>query len=164
MSSPDKLLALINADNPHNPPLTFDSVALSNPAVDVGDAWNTKVTVSSVPGHGYFGDVDVFYTRPGLSVLGSNVGLLSEQPFTADSIVSLLSAKRQADVTLSDLDVFTVPHLTVLGEMQSVVLVAKSDSLGWTGATEVALLFGLPPRVDLLHQLVTQIMPAAGYL
>jgi hypothetical protein len=162
MSNADKLLALINADNPYPRPLTFDTVSFSAPLAVAGDGYNTKVTVSSVPGKMFIGNVDVFYHRIELTELGYT-GLLSEAQFTPESILASLNAQCGTDLTLADVEGFTVPTLEV-GEPQTVVLTSKSDSFAWAGEKEVELLFGLPMEVNELHQLVTFTMPSDGYL
>lgn len=164
MTNPAKILALIDANNPPNRlPVSVDTVTLSAPVADYGAGWNTKLKVSSISGHGFYGDVDVFYHRVTLPELGT-IRLLSETQFTSETIVSMINAKKGTDLSASDLhlDLVTVPTLN-LGGMETVVLAAQESSLGWTGETEVSLLFGLPGNVDLLHQIVTELFPGDGY-
>ena len=161
MINQDTIIALINADNPIDIPHTSESITLSLPVVDIGESWNTKLTVSSVDGYGYFGDVDVFYHRIELAELGP-INLLSETPFTRETIVALLNSRKGTELDVSDVVDLFVPDMA-LGETGTVVLAAQADSLGWTAEAEIALLFGLPENVDLLHQLVTVTFPASGY-
>lgn len=162
MAIVDKLLDLINAKNPHKHPLTSDQVTFAAPVPNSDATWNTKVTVSSVPGKGYRGNVDVFYHRIELTELGTSIGFISEEPFTPETIVSMLNEKLGITLTLTELDAVTVPAMTV-GDIETVVLAAKSDSFGWVGEIGIDLLFGLPDN-DELHQLVTNTLPSSGYL
>jgi hypothetical protein len=163
MVTQDDILALIISDNPHPFQIIKESVTLSPPVADFSINGNTKITVNSVPGFGYYGSVDVFYHRITLPELGE-IQLLSETQFTPETIVSMINAKKRVDLTSLDLDLDSVivPSMSV-GDMKTVVLATKLDSLGWTGETDVSLLYGLPGNVNLLHEIVTEIFPSDGY-
>ena len=162
MSATDILLALINADNPNRRPIKKESVTFSAPVAVAGEGWNTKVTVRSVPGKGYEGDVDVTYHRVELTELG-HAALLSDAQFTPEMVIELINELKGTLLTLDDVEPFTVPVLDV-GEFREVKLTIKSDSFGWTGEAYVEILFGLPTLINELHQLVTFTMPSNGYL
>ncbi len=169
MSIIDQLIALINSANvSEHPslltdPLTIDQVSISNPTPDAGLTWDTKVTVSALPNSEYSGQVDVFYNRIDLSAIGTDLGFMSETPFTADTVVSILNAMGNVALLDTDMGEFTIPNMNV-GDIETVVLVANPDSLAWKGTVTVSLLFGLPPNVSILHQLMTVTLPSAGYL
>ncbi len=73
MSGFESLLNLVNADNPIQQPLTAADITLSDPIEDIGPNWNTKVTISAVPGSRYTGSVDVCYNRVPLDALNNSV-------------------------------------------------------------------------------------------
>ena len=158
MSSINKLIDLINADNPHPALLSKNNITFSIPTVEVGESWNTVVTVSAIQGSGYVGEVDVRYKRIDLTELGSSVGLISENVFTPDTVVSVLNKSRGAFLGIEDIDFITVPPMGV-GDIETIALVARSDSLGWTGRINVSLLVGLPDNISLLHELLNIKLP-----
>jgi hypothetical protein len=163
MSSQEKLLALINQDNPNPFPLTLAQVTFSDPVAVDNQLWNTKVTVSSVPGSGYYGDVDVNYKRNSFSELGDSVTVMSELPFTIETIVALLNTTRATYLTVDDIESIEVSIMDV-GDIGTVVLNAKSTSLGWLGSVTLTALYGLPMDVDILHILMNHTLPSGGYL
>lgn len=165
-NSPEKLLALINADNPYKIPVSLSNVTLGAP-VSISDPStggpNTKITVSSLPGHGFYGDVDVVYHRLWLGELGT-LQLFSEtEQFTAETILSMINAEKGTDFLPSD--VVIEPELQTLttGDMQTVVFTMNSDSVDWVGANEISLLFGLPENINELHQVISSLFPSGGY-
>ena len=165
MSSLTKLLALLNKDNPAFVPFSLDNVALSQPIPDSTTIRNTKITISAIPGNGsYTGQVSVFYDRVDVNELIANQpGLMSESPITFETIVSILNNDLAADILATELEPFTVPDMAV-GDIETVVLTASQDSLGWKGTTPVDILYGLPFEVNKLHQLVNFTLPENNYL
>lgn len=162
-SSRDKLLALINADNPWPMPLNFKCVSFSDPLPDLGQAWNTKVTVSAIPGFGFTGHVDVFYHRIGLPDTGY-IGIFTEEQLTPETLTALLALQKNIDIPVEELEDFSIPMFEAVGDMGTVVLAAKSNSYGWMGTTTAEVLFGFTQQsLDDLHTLLTVTMPSVGY-
>lgn len=165
MTGFNTLLNLVNANNLIQQPLTALDVTFSDPIVDIGSNWNTKVTVSAVPGSRYTGSVDVCYTRPHLVELNNSVinNMLSEVPFTPEIILDFLNTSRGTDFQYSDVENIPIPLLCV-GEIASINLTMKSNSLAWIGDTNISVLYGLPSNTNILHDLVNHILPSPGYL
>lgn len=165
MSDANTLLNLINATNIIQQPLTLEDVSFSAPIIDIGDGWNTKVTVDSLPGSRYIGSVDVCYNRPHLVELNNSVinNIISEVPFTPEIILELLNTSRGTDFTVDDMEIITIPVIGI-GDVASITLTMKSNSLAWIGDTNVSVLYGLPSNTDILHQLVNHILPNNDYL
>lgn len=158
MSSINKLIDLINADNPHPALLSEKNITFSVPIVDIGETWNTAVTVSAIKGSGYVGQVVVRYNRIDLSNLGSEIGIISEEAFTADTVVSILNRTRGSFISLDDVSSIAIPVMNV-GDIETIALTAKTDSLGWTGRVDISLLMGLPENTGLLHELLNIELP-----
>ena len=163
MINTSTLLGLINQANPSSPVLSLNDVTFGFPQSDIGANYNTKITVSSVPGSGYFGTVDVFYHRIDLTELGQYLKVLSEEPFTSDLIIQSIGRNRVADLDVRDFEALTIPDLQI-GDYGTITLTAEPKSLGWVGTTEVSLVLGLPENVDLLHTLMNFTLPSNGYL
>lgn len=164
MTDYDKLLNLINSDNIVIPPLNVDDISFSDPVVDIGATWNTKLTVSSLPTSEYIGSVDVFYTRPNLIELDSTKinNLISEIPFTPEMIINLINANRGTNFNVSDLELISIPIMDI-GDVASVTLIMKSNSLTWIGNIDVSVLYGLSNNTDILHNLLNHVFPTDGY-
>ena len=164
MSGFNSLLNLINSENPQQQNLTAADVSFSTPVVDVGFGWNTKVIVNSVPGSRYIGSVEVCYTRPNLLELNNSVinNIISEVPFTPEIILDLLNTSRGTDFTVTDMEVITIPVIN-MGDVASITLVMKSNSLAWVGDTNVSVLYGLPSNTNILHSLLNNLFPSNGY-
>jgi hypothetical protein len=159
----DQLVALINSANSRRAQLTAEQIVFSNPIPDVGPSWDTKVTVTAVPKSGYIGQVEVFYNRIQLSAMGSGLSLISESPFTIESIASVLSETRNAFLLDTDMQDFVISNMNV-GDIRTVILKAKHDSLGWEGSLTITLLFGLPSNIGSLHTLMNNTLPNNNYL
>lgn len=175
MSGFESLLNIVNSDNPIQQPLSASDVVFSDPVEDIGPNWNTKVTITAVPGSRYTGSVDVCYNRVPLDALNNSVinNIISDTPFTPELILSLLNASRDTNFTLSDMKCcdcdhdchcggFDIPDIG-LGDVASINLTVKSNSLQWIGDTNVSVLYGLPTNISLLHQLLNHVFPNDGY-
>lgn len=164
MSGPNTLLNLINSENPHQKDLTLADVTFSEPTIDIGENWNTKVTVDSIPGSRYIGSVEVCYMRPHLAELNNSVisTIISEVPFTPEIILNLLNTSRGTDFTVGDMEEITIPVIN-MGDIASITLVMKSNSLAWVGDTNVSVLYGLPSNTNLLHELLNHVFPSNNY-
>jgi len=162
------LLALIKQVNPLAAPLTEQDITFSNPTPNSGVSaegvsWNTKMTVSSVANTGYFGDVDVFFTRLDVDELYGALELLSELEPTSDEFLAFLNQNPSLTVAFPDLQTIAIPSLNV-GDIGSISVTADVNSLGVIGTTKIGILVGLPPNVSLLHILVNQTFPTNNYL
>lgn len=157
MTTKDKIVELINAANVLAVPLKPSDVAYRTPVQDLGQLHNTRLTVDAAPESGYKGSVDVFYSRIELAK-ASTSGLMSEIPISSESIIAHLNQHPEVQLSLQDLTALDVPELQV-GDTVTVQVVAKDDSLGWTGTAEVALLYGLPPNSDELFDFMNHHLP-----
>lgn len=177
MSGYETLLNIVNADNPIQQPLTAADVVFSDPVIDIGPNWNTKVTITAIPGSRYTGSVDVCYHRELLDALNNSVinEVISDVPFTPELILSLLNASRNTTFTLSDMVCcdcgpvcncnkggISIPDIN-LGDVASINLTIRSNSLAWIGDTNISVLYGLPTNIGLLHQLLNHVFPNNGY-
>jgi hypothetical protein len=177
MSGYESLLNLVNADNPIQQPLSLADVVFSDPIEDIGATWNTKVTISAVPGSRYTGTVDVCYNRVPLDALNNSVinNIISDVPFTPEIILNLLNSSRDTTFTLSDMrgcdckpgckcncESINIPNIE-LGDVASINLTIKSNSLEWIADTNVSVLYGLPSNIGLLHHLLNHVFPNNEY-
>jgi len=165
MSGFESLLNIVNADNPIQQPITAADVVFSDPIEDIGETWNTKVTITAIPGSRYTGSVDICYHREPLDVLNNSVinEVISDVPFTREMILNLLNSSRDTTFTLSDMACcFCVPDIE-LGDVASINLTVKSNSLEWIGDTNISVLYGLPTNIGLLHQLLNHVFPNDEY-
>lgn len=150
MSSFDRILELVNEKNIPTYTLNDTNVQLSNLVVDNPDnTHNTRVTMKSVPGGGYVGEVELFYTRANLSSLGA-LEFVQEPPFTYDQLLGLIARTKNANMGSDDFTNGTLPAMDT-GVVTAFVLSAKSGSLGWLGNTQVKLLTGIPDEAPALY-------------
>jgi hypothetical protein len=162
MTSLDRLFQALSTENPAPFPLSPESVSISIPEAVTGEGYNTKIIVSAKPDSGYYGSVPVYYSRINLAALGTNIGLVSEVPFTKESFLAALNEARQAWVTESDLETVALP-LQTTGVVLSVPLHAVNENYGWTGNNTISIVIGLPKEANLLHQLLHTTMSGLGY-
>lgn len=163
MGSKEKLLALINADNPRPlSPLTFADVTFSPAVIATGGPKNTKVKVSAIPGSGYKGSVNVYYDRLDMSVLGP-FSFTSETPFTFEEILQMVNEATGQDFVLDDIAEIDCSWMEI-GDISLTRLEATDQSLEWMGQTELNLLYGLPGNTDVLHYLLNHTLATDSYL
>lgn len=157
MLNPDKLLAALNALNSPPEPFTMANIVLSAPAPYSGpNPWNTKITVTAVPGQGYSSSLDFYYHRIDLTELGA-LAIASAQSFTMDGILVVLNGMNtapdaeNAELDVTDLQPVTLPNFSPNGDAQTITLQAVDSSIGWVGQTNVLLAYNLPdvqPLID----------------
>lgn len=166
-----KILQMLTAENPPPIPLTDQTVTVSDPVVSIGTnpgnltgrppQWNTKVTLSAIPGSGYKGSVDVYYQRTSLlEAFTSSRPLVQESPFAVQDIINKLDSRYQAMLTLDDLlpvDPSLLP--TQSGIVTWLTLQAQPLSLAWVGAVRVALVYGIPDQARVLHHTLHHVLP-----
>lgn len=161
------LLAYINQHYPSRLLLTTNNVTLSTPTVYSGNAnpaGNTDITITATTGEGYTGNITVNYNRLLLSSISTDtIQLLSEFPFTEEIILDELNTQFDLSLSASDVLLISVPSLDI-GDITTVNVQAAPDSIGWMGATNVSILYGLSSNIVELHDFVNNIMPSAGYL
>lgn len=155
MNSNEKILFLVNESNGPPKLLTSENVSFDIPAPDVGDTWDTKVILKSVPGKGYIGDAELFYTRIPLEDLGLPQTLRSVSGFTKETMLGMFNGKLGSFVGVDDLEPFEVPDIGI-DETKTVTLVAKPTSLGWRGTAEITLSYG---RTYLDAVVVNRLLP-----
>lgn len=160
----DQLLSLINAINPHSVPFSLGNISFSDPIPDATTVKNTKITVGSVNGGGYSGNITLFYDRLNFQLLDTTVWLFSDIQFTNDNVISLLNTDRNC-IFLSSADIVTlnIPNM-VTGDIAIMSLVAQQNSVNWVGNTNLSLFMGFPAIENRLYDLVNTIFPVAGYL
>lgn len=136
-TSKERLIKLIDRNNPLKPlPFSSDNISFKNPVPDLGQHWNTKVTVVGIRGHGYKNEADVYYTRVPLNEISDSLVLYSDTEFTADQILQELNFVKGTTVDYEDLLPFTVPVLSY-DELQLFSLTASPLSLAWIGKVDV---------------------------
>ncbi|EKD22663.1 MAG: hypothetical protein ACD_84C00018G0004 [uncultured bacterium] len=155
----DKLLELLNNDNPRQIKFDRTNVTFSNPIENIGEGYNTRINVDSVPGGGFLGNVDVFYHRINLADLGNDIWLFSDMPFTEDMIISMLNTSRNAFLLASDLDAMAVPIMAV-GDIRSIVFTTQPNSVNWIGSNNAMLIIGFPGIVSRLDLFLNTTLPS----
>ena len=119
---------------------------------------NTKIILTARLGSGFKGKVPVYYGRWLLGNANLPTTLISEAPFTPNVVLNVLDESTIASLTAEDATVVEIPPMSV-GEIRTVTITARDESLGWISSTNIALLFGLPPNVDELYELMNVSLP-----
>jgi len=152
MSSFDRIIRMVQAKNTPTFPLTLATVILDGLTVEDATTHNTRVTMRARgTGHGYTGQVDLFYTRVNMTTLGS-LSFSQEFQFTLRDLLKRINAKTGAELGMEDIT-NTVDPTTPDGVPTSLILSARSDSLVWVGNVEVTLLTGVPD-LDALNDMM----------
>ena len=159
LSSYERLMELINSSNPQTTPFDSNSIKFSDPISDLGNGWNTKITISAMPDSKYEGTVDMHYTRIDLSRIGTGLWLFSDYPFTIQNIVDILNATKNTFLLSEDMGVINIPNMRT-GDIDTIKLTTNPKSLGWIGEVNVNLIIGFPGIANILHQLVNFTLPA----
>lgn len=155
MSSTDRILQMVTERNHPTYPLTQDRVGLGGMLVENANDHNTRVTMRAKGGTtGYSGEVDLFYTRVGLSALGT-VEVIQEEQFTIDTLLNAINALKIAQMTAEDVTNTEMPA-TETGVPLSFILSATDSSLAWLGNTQVTVLNGIPASAPALNTFLTQ--------
>ncbi len=142
MSSFDRIMEMVRAKNIPAYPLVPSEVSLDNPAIDASSTHNTRVTMRAQAGSDYTGQVDLFYTRVSLTLLGV-LELVQEQPFTYQDVLGIINQRKVAQMTPDDFTLSDIPVMET-GVVTPFTLSAKDSSLVWLGNTQVTLLTGIP--------------------
>jgi hypothetical protein len=142
-SSSEKLIDLLNTEFTPQKEFTDKNLRFETPAEEVTEDYNTKMVVKGVPGKGYYGSVELKFRRVPLSVIGDDVELRKEGQFTMEEICDMLNSSRNTFISEPELEPIEIPNLTV-GQSFVIKLIAKSDSMGWTGSQDITIRFGKP--------------------
>lgn len=143
-SSSEKLRELLNNKFTPQKEITEKNVGFGTPSIDEGEGYNTTMTLTGKPGKGYYNSVEVKYRRVDLSALSDEIEIRKEGQLTLEEICTYLNNGYTAFLSVDDLEPIDIPVLPV-GGSDYITLVAKSDSVGWTGSQSVAIHYGKPP-------------------
>lgn len=102
---------------------------------------NTKVTISGIPGKGYYGEVDVYYDRMNIADYVETFEFRSLNPLTQADIIAGMANRYAIDINPDDFAPFTPPALGD-GEAQTIHVSMAETSLQWFGEVDLALSFG----------------------
>lgn len=160
-TSSDKLLALLNTEFTPQIALSDVTINFSNLTSDDNPEWDTKLTVTGIPGKGYYGSVDVFYRRIGLEVLDTSAPLRKEGTFNIDEITTMLNGMTDSFISRVDLDPVVIPVLSP-GDSKPLTLTAHPESLGWKGTTTVTLKYGRPTMEEVITRRQLSILRPPG--
>lgn len=141
MANTERLFIVLN--DMFNPPKIFteNRISFSVPEVTTENDRNTKVTVTGIPGKGYYGDVDVYFNRLDLAEFVSSFDFRSVTEMTQENIIQGLAASTGLQVSPDDFVSFTPPVLGD-GEAQTIHVTAAATSLQWVGEMDINLSFG----------------------
>jgi hypothetical protein len=169
VTATDKILERASAEQVLLPyPLTSANVTLSAPqTVSVGGR-DARVTITALTDQGFLGSVEVTYSRLNLAtallvVVDSTpetLGLVSEEPFTPQSLVDAINAELGTFLRLFDLETIVIPEMET-GIITPITLTARSTSLGWRGTGTVEVATGIPFNAQLFHTLINTALPDA---
>lgn len=153
MLSFDRLVEMVNAKNEPTYPLSDGTVRFIDVIPDLTQAHNTRVTMQSIPGGNYSGQVDLFYTRVNLTELG-DLTFVQEAPFTFESLLGLIGNSKGAPASPDDFTNGDIPEMET-GIPVGFILSASDASLAWLGNTQVHLLTGIPNEAKNLNTFLT---------
>jgi hypothetical protein len=88
------------------------------------------------------------------------LGLVSEEPFTPQSLVDAINAELGTFLRLFDLETIVIPEMET-GIITPITLTARSTSLGWRGTGTVEVATGIPFNAQLFHTLINTALPDA---
>lgn len=148
-SSKGRLLEALNED--FTPQNTFTETNLRFDAVTAEgiEGYNSKLTLSGLPGRGYYGSVDLFFNRLDLSVLeetpGIKIELRREGDWSVADVVTGLNGLRRAQLTEDDIEFSIAPPAGFApGSEAEVQITAKNTSWQWQGDLDLKLVYGKP--------------------
>lgn len=141
MANSERMFVVLNEQ--FSPPKEFTEMRLkfSIPADTTEHGKNTLVTISGVPGKGYYGDVDVYYDRMDLVDYVEEFDFRSLATLDRTSIVTALANFFQLEIDPDDVVDFEPPVLAD-GETIAMTLTAVPSSLQWKGQVDISVSFG----------------------
>lgn len=141
MANAERIFVVLN--DTFTPPREFNKtrLILAPPVVVDEHNRNTMVTISGIPGRGYYGQVDVYFDRMDIADYVPLFEFRSPDVLTRQSVVEAMAIRYQIDIDPSDFDPFDIP---VLGDGESLDMTINiaATSLQWTGSVELHLEYG----------------------
>jgi hypothetical protein len=164
VTTEDQLFALMNAQNhlaafPFSPErVSFSGLAESSG----GEFFNTLLTVTAVPEHGFVGSADIYYNRLNLTTILADgvVGFYSDVPVDGEMLVTKFNEALGSFLTLEDLQPIIIPAMTPF-QTYAITLTAKSTSTGWIGSGQIEVMMGIPDDAQGLHALIQTTLPTS---
>lgn len=144
----DKLRELLNNTFTPQFPFNNENISFDNLASVTGTR-NTSLSVTGVPGNGYFNTVQLRYNRIDLSALAPNLVIYKEGLVTLEEISIFLNSTQDASIGVEDLVNNPIPVLNE-GDSLTYTLVASPTSLGWLGSYDITLTWGKPQLVAVI--------------
>lgn len=141
MSNADRMYLVLNES--FLPPKEFNGKRLTFGPATVTTQFDrdTVVTVTGIPGRGYYGDVDLYYNRMDLTAEVGSFSFRSTEQHTRETVAQALARRYQLDIDPDDFEPFTVPVLEE-GQSTDITLTVKADSIQWKGSIPVHLEYG----------------------
>ena len=158
MSTKQILINLIEEANGQRLNIDADLVDFFNPLPDVRGQHNTQVTLVGKPESGYVGSVAIYYRRYDLAEDKLATAMQAEQALTAELLMTLINRHTTLPVTWDDLETIDIPSMQV-GDIYRIDVIAKPNSLAWTGAEQVSFLCGLPENSDTVFDIMNSVLP-----
>lgn len=126
-----------------NPPKEFTDkrLAFSVPQPTTENDRNTLVTISGVPGKGYYGEVDVYYNRMDIAQYAPGFEFRSLTELNRGALTQALINLYSIQINPEDFVDFTPPALAD-GESVELTMTIEENSLQWFGSITAALSFG----------------------
>lgn len=143
LPSRERMFVVLN--DQHTPPHAFEdkTIRFGTPAVtDLHDR-NTLVTVYGKPGHGYYGEVDLYYNRIDVQDLVYSYDFRTRDAITRETIVAAIANSTQEDISPADFIDFDEVVL-VEGDFTNFDMTVDPSSLQWTGVLPVTVEHGWP--------------------
>lgn len=140
--SKDRLYVVMN--DQYLPPREFtdETVRFGVPVPTTEHNRNSKVTVSGIPGKGYYGDVDIYYNRLDLGLLVEPFTFRTEEPITAAMLANYVRNVSDIEFTVADIAMDTIYPELDDGAAVDVQLIANPASLQFTGAVTLHAEYG----------------------
>jgi len=141
MANAERMFVVLN--DMFTPPKEFTEkrLSFSVPQPTTEHDRNTLVTISGIPGRGYYGEVDVYYDRMDLADYVTSFDFRSLETMTREMIVLGLSNKFGLDINPEDFEEYTPPVLGDGEAISSRIEIAET-SLQWFGGLDLNLSFG----------------------
>lgn len=141
MANAERIFVVLN--DQFNPPKEFTELRLtfSIPQDTTEFEKNTLLTISGVPGKGYYGEVDVYYDRLDIADYVGPFDFRSLAVLDRASIVAALASYFQVEIDPDDFEDFTPPVLAD-GESTTLTLKVADTSLQWKGEFDASISYG----------------------
>lgn len=140
MDSQTKILDELNVLNDPSRPLTKINSGLQNVLYE-GFNGLTRVTLVSVPGRGYSGELDLTYRRIDITPIVDAGTIQTPEPMTPAKLLEMVNNVWGLTLTTDDVDPFDVSTPTE-DVSTDVYLSVVSESLGYVGAGQLMIQHG----------------------